>query len=163
MKKFGFAVVSGLILILSSLAQAGDSGCGLGSVIISKNSKGLQLLSMTTNHSFLSQPLGITFGTSGCSSSGIVSTDEQKMMDYADQNKDQILQDAARGSGDHLNVMAHFTGCYSSASQARFGAVTQSQFSRLQTSSESASSLVNEIKAIVKEDSNLAAQCQAKI
>lgn len=154
----------GIFLGLSQSVFAGDSGCGLGSVIISKNSKGLQLLSMTTNHSFLSQPLGITFGTSGCSSSGLVNADEQKMKDYVEVNKDQILQDISRGSGDHLNVMAHFNGCYSSESQKDFGYAAQSHFSRLQSSADAGSgSFVAEIKSVIAESPSLASGCQAKL
>ena len=66
------------------MSYAGDAGCGLGGLIIQKNSKILQLLAVTTNHSFLSQEFGITFGTSGCSASGLV-MNEKKMAVVYDQ------------------------------------------------------------------------------
>jgi hypothetical protein len=66
------------VLLLGSQAfAAGDAGCGLGSLIISKNSKALQIFAITTNWSFLSQPLGITSGTSNCSASSIVMNDKE--------------------------------------------------------------------------------------
>ncbi|MGZ5280029.1 MAG: DUF3015 family protein, partial [Pseudobdellovibrionaceae bacterium] len=91
-----------LTLIVSSVL-AGDAGCGLGSVIIQKNSKLLQLLAMTTNHSLFTQPLGITSGTSGCSSSGIVMNDKQ-MEYFVEVNHRDLSREMAQGQGEKLNT-----------------------------------------------------------
>lgn len=106
-------------LIHSPSVFANDSGCGLGSIIIQKNSKGLQLLSMTTNHTFLSQPLGITFGTSGCSSSGIV--ENEKAIDtFVAENQSEIKTDLARGSGQHFETLSGLYGCSSEQAKEEF-------------------------------------------
>lgn len=94
----------------SASAFAGDSGCGLGSVIISKNSKILQLFSMTTNHSFSAQPLGITSGTSGCSSSGLV-MNEKAIDYYAEANQSDLSREIAQGGGEKLRTLASLHGC----------------------------------------------------
>lgn len=95
---------------VGAVAQAGDSGCGLGSVIIQKNSKLLQLFSMTTNHFFLTQPFGITSGTSGCSSSGLV-MNEKAIDYYAEANQADLTREIAQGGGEKLATLASLHGC----------------------------------------------------
>ena len=65
-------------LFVGSFAfAAGDAGCGLGSMIITKNTKVMQVLAATTNGTSGSQTFGITFGTSNCSANGLVQNDKQ--------------------------------------------------------------------------------------
>ena len=57
---------------LVSFAGYGDAGCGLGSVIITKNSKVLQLFVITTNYATGGLTFSMTTGTSNCKVNGIV-------------------------------------------------------------------------------------------
>lgn len=114
-------------LALGATAWAGDSGCGLGSVIIQKNSKGLQLLSMTTNGILLTQPLGITSGTSGCSSSGLVKN-EKEIQYFVEINHDDLSREVAQGHGEKLQTLAILSGCHSLETQMAYSHEAKSSF-----------------------------------
>ncbi len=122
------------IVLCSTSAFAADSGCGLGSVIISKNAKVQQLLSMTTNSFFLTQPLGITFGTSNCSSSAIVKNDEELRI-YVKSNQKELLQEMAKGEGERLEALAMLYGCTGEKAKL-FSASTQTNYAMIVTSQE---------------------------
>src|SRR4051812_6237663 len=105
-------VLTGFVLLLAicNFARANDAGCGLGEVVIQKNTKISQLFAITTNHTFSSQVLGITFGTSGCSSSSWTKN-ETEAIKYAEMNFQSLKVDAARGNGESLNALADIMGC----------------------------------------------------
>lgn len=139
-------LLSALCLIFSQVATAGDAGCGLGGLIISKNSKGLQLLATTSNASFLSQPLGITFGTSGCSASGIVSN-EKEMQYYVELNQNELIKEMANANGEKLNTLATLAGCASPQGQKAFGTFTQQNLRTIApVSNTTASEMVHNLK-----------------
>ncbi|WP_413583145.1 DUF3015 family protein [Bdellovibrio sp. HCB288] len=126
MKKVLFTV----LFLFSASAFAGDSGCGLGSIIISKNSKGLQLLSMTTNSFFFTQPLGITSGTSGCSSRGIVMNDKEVQY-FVEVNQKELSREMAQGHGQLLATLANMKGCTDTQALMAFGAFTQNSYTNI--------------------------------
>lgn len=152
-----------LVTMLSIQAWAGDAGCGLGSVIISKNSKGLQLLAMTTNSTLLTQPLGITSGTSGCSSSGIVQNDKE--VDYfVEVNHEELSREMAQGQGEKLNALAMLSGCQSVEQQKVFGQWAQKSFDKIvPTSDLSASEMATNFKKELNESSEVAQACTSEI
>ena len=150
----------GLIVLLCGFAwqafATGDAGCGLGSLIISKNSKGLQLLAGTTNASFGSQTFGITSGTSNCSSSGIVMNDKQ-IEYFVEVNQEDLKREMAQGRGQKLSTLAALHGCSSDAAVEAFGAKAQRSYEQIVPSaSTSAVDLVQNMKAI-----SMANVCQA--
>jgi hypothetical protein len=121
------------VLLFSTSAIANDSGCGLGSLIISKNGKITQLLSMTTNHMTFSQPLGITFGTSNCSASSIIKNDEEIKI-YVKSNQQELLQEMAKGDGERLEALATLYGCtgdkakvFSEAAQTNYAVIVTNE------------------------------------
>jgi len=121
------------ICLFSTSALAGDSGCGLGSVIISTNAKVQQLLSMTTNHMTFTQPLGITFGTSNCSASSIIKNDEEIKI-YVKANQKELLQEMAKGEGERLEALATLYGCsgdktkvFSAAAQTNYAVIVTNE------------------------------------
>jgi hypothetical protein len=149
-----------IALFLSSSASfAGDSGCGLGSVIIQKNSQILQLLSMTTNSFFFTQPLGITSGTSGCSSSGIVSNDKE-LQYFVEINNDDLAREMARGEGEKLQVLAQMNGCQNKEAQKLFSAMTKASFGQIYpTSEEKAENVLARIRTEIKNHSDVQRIC----
>lgn len=152
-------IVTFLTLLVSS-AFAGDAGCGLGAVIISKNSKGLQLLAMTTNQTFLSQMFGITSGTSGCSSSGIVKNDQQ-MQYFVEVNQSDLSREMAQGKGEKLNTLAALNGCATPEAQAAFAGMTQSSYEKIVPSSEvKATEMVQNLKSQAAADEKVVRLCQ---
>jgi hypothetical protein len=146
-------------LLISFAAHAGDSGCGLGGVIIQRNSKLLQLLSYTTNNFFFSQPLGITSGTSGCSANGLVRNDKE-MQYFVELNNDDLAREMARGEGEKLQVLALLNGCTDDKSQKAFSQMTKNSFEQIYPSSlEKAENVIERIKTHMKSDSEVQRLC----
>lgn len=138
-----------LVSMLGFSAFAGDAGCGLGSLIITKNSKLLQLFALTTNGSFFSQGFGITSGTSGCSASGLVYNDKQ-IEYFVEVNQEDLSREMAQGRGDKLATLALLNGCASEQSQAAFASFAQKSYGRIvpaasTTSTEMVSNLKTEL------------------
>ena len=148
------------LLLLPCASFAGDSGCGLGSVIIQKNSKLLQLFSLTTNNILFTQPLGITSGTSGCSASGLVSNDKE-LQYFVEINNDDLSREMARGEGEKLQVLAQMNGCRAPEAQIAFSKMTQTSFRQIYpTSEEKAGDVLARIKTQIQRDSNVQQLCQ---
>ena len=155
MKLFIVALVS----VFSFSALANDAGCGLGSMIISKNSKLLQLFALTTNGTFFSQGFGITSGTSGCSASGLVMTDKQ-IQYFVEVNQEDLSREMAQGSGDKLATLALLNGCADSNSQQAFASFTQKSYGKIiPAATTSASQLVNNLKSEMGSQPELAQMC----
>lgn len=156
MKKLILAV---LVLAGTQAYAAGDAGCGLGSIIISKNSKGLQLLAMTTNSFFFTQPLGITSGTSGCSARGIVMADKEVQY-FVEVNQEDLSREMAQGHGEKVYTLAQMKGCQSEISQKAFATFTQSSYSQiLPSASTSAADVVQNLNSALAQQSDLAQLC----
>jgi len=110
---FAFALALGFnMLSLNNLSaverQYGMAGCGLGSALLGKKSG--QIFASTTNGSFGSQTLGITFGTSNC-----LDSKNKSLFGLLDRfisaNKVVLAADMARGEGEKLNTLATLLKC----------------------------------------------------
>lgn len=136
------------VLFVGSFAQAADSGCGLGSMIItSNNGKLTQLLALTTNHATGTQTLGITFGTSNCSARGIVQNDKQ-IQYFVEVNQEELTREMAQGHGEKLSTLAALNGCASDSQISSFNAQAQSNFKTIVPSSKTtAIDFVNNMKS----------------
>ena len=140
-------------------AFAGDAGCGLGSIVISKNSKLLQLFAITTNGTFSSQAFGITFGTSNCSASGIVMTEKQ-IQYFVEANQEDISREMAQGRGEKLSTLALLNGCADETSQKAFSSFAQKSYSEiLPSASVSSTELVSNLKTQMGKNSELSQMC----
>ncbi len=147
MKKILVASMAAALLMAGSSSMAADAGCGLGSIIFTKNSKLLQLFAATTNNSTLTQPLGITFGTSGCSASGLVMNDKQ-IQYFVEINQEELSREMAQGHGEKLATLALLKGCANPDSQKAFAGFTQSAYSQiLPTAKTSAVDMVQNLNA----------------
>lgn len=111
-------------------AIAQDAGCGLGSMIISENTKLMQLLAVTTNGSFGSQTFGISTGTSNCKAQNIVMQDKAVQY-FAEVNKDDLSREMAKGEGEKLSTLAALYGCESTAARAQFAKSAQAAYGRI--------------------------------
>ena len=147
-KYLGFVMSLALVVAGQSAMAAGDSGCGLGSLVIQKNTKMSQTLAVTTNGTFSSQLFGITSGTSNCSANGIVMREQEAVM-FADANFQTLKVELARGEGESVAAMAELVGCQSSV--APFGAAAKARYSELfPASSTTSSDLVKSLAAVCK-------------
>ena len=153
------AIIITVLTLFGAAALANDAGCGLGSMLISKNSKLLQLFALTTNGSSASQAFGITSGTSGCSASGFVSNDKQ-IEYFVEVNQDDLSREMAQGSGEKLSVLAQLNGCSSKDAQSAFAEMTQKSFEKIiPADSIQANELVQNLKKEMSEDTEVLQLC----
>jgi hypothetical protein len=157
--RLGNKVVVLALFLSSASAMANDSGCGLGSMIIQKNSKLLQLFSLTTNSVFFNQGFGITSGTSGCSASGLVQTDREVQY-FVELNNDDLSRQMARGEGEKLQVLAQLNGCDNSQGQKAFFEMTKKSYSQIYpTAEEKAQDVIVRIKSEMKNNTEVQRTC----
>ena len=116
MKRF---LISGLMISLALVSgmagQVFAKGCGPGPVVmkatVGDQGAFRQVLGFSTNVTFLPiHTLAITFGTSGCSSSGLVKKELDRQI-FVAVNRDPLLQDMSRGEGQFVDSMASLMGC----------------------------------------------------
>ena len=87
-------------------ANQKNTGCGLGSMVMSGNDGLLyQVLAVTTNGTFGNQTFGITSGTLNCDKPGKFATRE-RVNNYIADNMDNLATDISRGNGEYLNTLA---------------------------------------------------------
>ena len=93
-----------------------------------------QVLMGTTNGSFFSQTIGLTFGISGCTNDGKFMA-EQKATMFAEINFENLSQEMAEGQGEHLASLATLLGV-PAEHHAEFFAMTQERYTSLIQSGE---------------------------
>ncbi|MGE5451074.1 MAG: DUF3015 family protein [Acidobacteriota bacterium] len=125
MKKLFAAAL--MIAAGSAMAQ-NNVGCGWGSALFN-GQKGVapQVLAATTNGTSGNQTFGITFGTSGCTQDGVVSS-SWKISMYIDGSRVALARDAAAGQGENLDALASVMGVKAD-DRAAFAAAIKSNFS----------------------------------
>lgn len=110
--------------------------CGVGSKLF-QGQKGIapQVLGATTN-GVSSNTVGITFGTSGCTQDGMV-TSNWKTALFIDGNKERLARDMSVGDGETLDALAKLLGVHDEH-KANFFRATKENFGTI-FASESAS------------------------
>ncbi|MBL1260646.1 MAG: DUF3015 family protein [Thiotrichaceae bacterium] len=125
-----------LLLLSSPVIAFADNGpgCGLGAELW-KGQTGLVAHSSagTTNGTFSSPLSGLLSGTSGCENPGMVSNEYQKKV-FVSMNMDDLAQDIAKGSGDHLSSLASLMGI-DKDDQSAFYSLTQQSYEQIFASS----------------------------
>lgn len=150
------------VLGMAEAALANDAGCGLGAVVIQKNTKLSQTLAITTNWVFFPTPfLGITFGTSGCSASGFTKNKQDAVM-YAEANLNSLKVDVARGEGEGLVALSNLMGC-SDTHAGRFAQKAKAQYQSLFGLPRAPVQVVDSIDAMIKNDTDLSKGCTGLI
>jgi len=96
-----------LALVPAGLAQAVT--CGIGNRIWDSRGDGIgkKLLASTTNVWTL-KAISTTFGVAGCDQWEMLGLNapNEKVLHFASRNLDRLARDMARGSGEHLDVLA---------------------------------------------------------
>jgi hypothetical protein len=120
-----------LALGVSTPALAdGDPGCGLGSMLWEGQSGiGFNLFASTTNGSFGTQTIGISFGTSGCTRGRVVAMEHRLEM-FVGMNADRLARDMALGEGESLEMLASLMGV-AEAERPAFCRMTQEEFTTI--------------------------------
>lgn len=139
-------IVLVLALMTSPAFAIGDAGCGLGSMIITKNTKLLQVFAATTNGIGM-QTVGITLGTSNCSADGIVKNDKQ-IQYFVEVNQEDLTREMAQGHGNKLATLAALNGCASDQTISQYSNAAQSHFEQIVPSAKvNAVDMVKNLKA----------------
>jgi hypothetical protein len=86
----------------------GAAGCGLGSILIGNKPGFMQVFAATTNGTSNSQTFGITSGTSNCADTGGGTASTKS---FVVANRDALIKDIARGSGETVASVATLGGC----------------------------------------------------
>ena len=147
-----------LALTLAASVWAGDAGCGLGSLVMAKNSKVSQVLAITTNGTFSSQLLGVISGTSGCSASSWVSH-KVEALKYAEANFDSLKMDISRGQGESLQTVATLLGCNSTAAQ-EFSKLSQEKFLEIVPENSQPVQVIDSLDQMIQNQPSLKSTCQ---
>jgi hypothetical protein len=98
------------------LPTYGMGGCGIGSLVISENSKGAQIGSAFINFgltyfisTFFSPTWAMSSGSSNCTDRPAEVAMEQEV--FLENNLAALSKDAARGEGERLEAFAEVMGC----------------------------------------------------
>jgi hypothetical protein len=104
-------LIAMILLAGSSVAMADqDVGCGLGTVLFAgKSGIAPKVLAATTNGTYGNQTFGITSGTLGCQSDGVISSRARLSM-FMGTNSERLARDMSVGHGESLNVLADLMG-----------------------------------------------------
>jgi len=134
MKKFVMWLV---VAALPTAALAVDNvgGCGWGSKVMDGQSGvGPQIFAVTTNGTSGNQTFGITSGTSGCTSDGVVKSNWQTAL-FIENNKEKLARDMSAGGGEALAALEHLLGVQTQ-DQAAFGRFARDNATRVFPSSD---------------------------
>lgn len=120
-------LAAALMIAAGSAMAQNNVGCGWGSALFN-GQKGVapQVLAATTNGTSGNQTFGITFGTSGCTQDGVVSS-SWKISMYIDGSRVALARDAAAGQGESLDALASVIGV-KAEDRAEFAAAIKSNF-----------------------------------
>ena len=86
-------------------AEYGTAGCGLGSMIFGSQPGIVQTFAVTTNNTFYSQLIGLTFGVSNCGP-GLFASNNTRLNQFMASNLDAVAKEMAIGKGESLDAMA---------------------------------------------------------
>lgn len=130
-------------------------GCGLGAQIFNQKAVLHQVLAATTNGTLGNQTFGITTGTLGCSSDGVITAANRLPM-FTGTNLDQLSAEMAAGEGEALEAMAELYGVEAS-DRAAFYSMTQQHYASIFSSEDvTAGDVLAAVDALMKSDARLA-------
>jgi hypothetical protein len=146
------------LLALSPMTAFADNdvGCGLGTQVWEGRSGLLpKILAATTNGLIGNQTFGISSGTLGCSSGGVIKA-EYRAPVFAAANLDQLAADMAAGKGETLEAYATIYGIQGDDRTAFF-ALTKAHYAEIFASpATTATDVVASVQALMKADTRLA-------
>ncbi|MFI5350745.1 MAG: DUF3015 family protein [Elusimicrobiota bacterium] len=147
------------VTLLTAAARAGtnDAGCGLGAQIFHENRPVDQVLAATTNGTVCSQTFGITTGTLGCTSGGLIKASKEREV-FTATNFRALEQELAAGSGQYEASLAALTGCKA----VEFSAFAKAKYEKILPSEKTTSTeLLKNLDREISSDPAMAKACGA--
>ena len=146
------------VTLLTAAARAAgqnDAGCGLGAQLFKENRPVDQVLAATTNGSFGTQTFGITTGTLGCTSGGMVKASKEREV-FTATNFRALEQELASGSGQYEASLAALSGCKA----GEFSAFAKARYEKLLPSEKTPSTeLLKNLDKEISSDPAMAKAC----
>ena len=164
MKLLSSSLIATLALAALSFAgqtarAEGDAGCGLGSLIITDNTKVMQVLAATTNGIGV-QTFAISTGTSNCRSQNWV-LNEKAIQYFTEANQQDLSREMAQGEGEKLKTLASLYGCKGEA-QNSFAKMAQGSLGSIVPAPETSSvEMVKNLNAAFSSHADVANACNA--
>lgn len=156
-------ILSALVVVaaLGPAARAAgghlDAGCGLGSMIFKEDKPVHQILAATTNSTFGNQTFGITTGTLGCTSGGLIKASNEREV-FTATNFRALEREFAAGKGAYSASLAAMSGCKADA----FQAFAKSRYDRiLPSAATSPAELLMNLDREISSDPSMAKACGA--
>ena len=158
MKRALYAVVAVAALSSAALAKnQNDAGCGLGSMLFKEDKPVHQILAATTNGTFGNQTFGITTGTLGCTSGGLMKASKEREV-FVASNFRALERELAAGQGEYLSSLSALSGCKAEP----FAALAKARYEKLLPSaSTTPSELLKNIDQEILSDRSMAKACGA--
>lgn len=157
MKRLWLAIAA---LGLSSAAVAAghnDAGCGLGSMLFKEQKPVHQIVAATTNGCLGNQTFGITTGTLGCSSGGLIKSSKEREV-FVATNIRALERELAAGKGQYASSLAALSGC--GAKSEEFLSLTKARYEKLfPASSTGAKELIENLDKEIAADASLSKAC----
>ncbi len=138
-------------------SEYGMAGCGFGSIVMGKDS---QISAATTNATSLSQPFGISSGTSNCTTSNRVSM-EDVQKEFISDNFETLSKEISQGNGESLRAFAGTFGCRESA-VPEFGVQMQRSYQKIFSSPGSIAAL-DIIREEILSNKSLSESCPSAV
>ena len=131
MHKKLIGLVLALFLLPAASALADDAaGCGLGKTLWEGQSGLLaNVLAATTNGTSGNNTFGMTSGTSGCDKDAVILNEKEQEV-FVAVNLENLSQEMAQGSGEHLRALATLMGCSTNV-YTDFAGMTQAKYGEL--------------------------------
>lgn len=130
MKKTILLAILGLGISGIVNAAPNNAGCGWGTMIFDgEKGKTSEILAATTNGTSGNQTFGISSGTAGCASDGVVQK-YAELEAFTGANIDQLARDASVGYGESIETLAGLMGI-AKENRAEFFKVSKNSFSEI--------------------------------
>ncbi len=139
-------------IIKATKDSYGLAGCGLGSMIFGAQPGFVQVFAATTNATAANQTFGITTGTLNCN---LAEAGLQAAV-YIESNREVIVKDVARGSGETLVGLANLMNC---SNQMEFNRAAQSNLEKIFMSSDNAYTNVQNLYEVIQTNPVLTSSC----
>lgn len=138
-----------------------DVGCGLGTMVWAGQSGVIpKILAVTTNGTSANQLFGITSGTLGCKSDGVIDS-RAKLSMYMGTNAERLARDMSVGHGESLNVLADLMGVQAEHKAAFFQAAKANFGKIFAPENQTAGQVLSSLRDVMAKDAVLASYAAA--